>query len=329
VVLGRPHHRTPASVCQIQPCLTIRILQRSLGGSETRPYLDFAPTLTDRGQIKPVIEADPGVRAQEARLREAFAGWWQAHEPLLAGLAGSNSLTAVRARLLVSFAEALRPIGLLDRFQVDGVIASWWNASQYDLRTLASQGFEGLVDSWAATVRAALEDEEARANGFDPLAHKLVARLLPDYVAEVAAAADRVAGLQGRLKAAEPPEAEEGAEAEVEPDEPPGEAELKALKAELREARKTLKALQAQLLQRLDWARLALTPEACQRLVLDIARAELAAELERYVAGHRAQVVAAVENWWDKYRVPLREIEAERERSAEKINLFAQELGYA
>jgi type I restriction enzyme M protein len=311
-----------------------RPYEDALGGSETRPYLDFAPTLTGREQIKPIIEADPGVRAQEARLREAFAGWWQVHEPLLAGLAGSNSLTAVRARLLVSFAKALLEATtegspLLDRFQVDGVIASWWNASQYDLRTLASQGFEGLVDSWAATVRAALEDEEARQNGFDPLAHKLVARLLPDYVAEVAAAADRAAGLQGRLKAAEPPEAEEGADAEVEPDELLGEAELKALKAELREARKTLKGLQAQLLQRLDWARLALTPEACRRLVLEIARAGLAAELERYVAGHRAQVVVAVENWWDKYRVPLREIEAEREVTAERLARFERELGYA
>jgi type I restriction enzyme M protein len=178
-------------------------------------------------------------------------------------------------------------------------------------------------------MRAALEDEEARQNGFDPLAHKLVARLLPDYVAEVAAAADRVAGLQGRLKAAEPPEAEEGADAEVEPDELLGEAELKALKAELREARKTLKGLHAQLLQRLDWARLALTPEACRRLVLEIARAGLAAELERYVAGHRAQVVVAVENWWDKYRVPLREIEAEREVTAERLARFERELGYA
>jgi type I restriction enzyme M protein len=311
------------------PCRACPEPAEGRGGQGGEVYYDFAPTLTDRGQIKLIIEADPGVRAQEARLREAFADWWQAHEPLLAGLAGSNSLTAVRARLLVSFAEALRPIGLLDRFQVDGVIASWWNASQYDLRTLASQGFEGLVDSWAATVRAALEDEEARQNGFDPLAHKLVARLLPDYVAEVAAAADRVAGLQGRLKAAEPPEAEEGANAEVEPDEPPGEAEIKALKAELREARKTLKGLHAQLLQRLNWARLALTPEACQRLVLDIARAELAAELERYVAGHRAQVVAAVENWWDKYRVPLREIEAERDAATERLVGVMKELKYA
>ncbi|MBM4458233.1 MAG: SAM-dependent DNA methyltransferase, partial [Chloroflexi bacterium] len=38
------------------------------GGQGGEVYYDFLPTLTDRGQIKPVIEANPGVRAQEARL---------------------------------------------------------------------------------------------------------------------------------------------------------------------------------------------------------------------------------------------------------------------
>jgi hypothetical protein len=30
-------------------------------------YLDFAATITDRAQIKPLIEADPGVKAQESK----------------------------------------------------------------------------------------------------------------------------------------------------------------------------------------------------------------------------------------------------------------------
>lgn len=34
-------------------------------------YLDFAPTLSDRAQIKILLDADPGMRA-------AFDRWWQA-----------------------------------------------------------------------------------------------------------------------------------------------------------------------------------------------------------------------------------------------------------
>ena len=91
---------------------------------------------------------------------------------------------AVRAELLDSFAGALVPVGVLDRFKVDGVIARWWNETQYDLKTLVTLGFEGLVQGWAATVRAGLDETEDKTSGdrFDPLSHKLVPRLLPDYL---------------------------------------------------------------------------------------------------------------------------------------------------
>jgi type I restriction enzyme M protein len=35
-----------------------------------------------------------------------------------------------------------------------------------------------------------------------------------------------------------------------------------------------------------------------------------------------------VENWWDKYRVTLRDIEGEREKAVEIQGGFMQELGY-
>ena len=31
--------------------------------------------------------------------------------------------------------------------------------------------------------------------------------------------------------------------------------------------------------------------------------------VERYIAAQRKQIVAAFENWWDKYRITLAEIE--------------------
>ena len=41
-----------------------------------------------------------------------------------------------RADLLDSFVTALKPLGVLDRYQLVGVIASWWGDIQYDLMTL-------------------------------------------------------------------------------------------------------------------------------------------------------------------------------------------------
>jgi type I restriction enzyme M protein len=40
-------------------------------------------------------------------------------------------------------------------------------------------------------------------------------------------------------------------------------------------------------------------------------------------------VVEAVENWWGKYRVTLRDIEGERDAAKGRLDGFLAELGYA
>ena len=55
---------------------------------------------------------------------------------------------------------------------------------------------------------------------------------------------------------------------------------------------------------------------------------KLAGHLESYVTAHRQEVVAAVENWWDKYWVTLRDIEGEREKAVMALSEFTRELGY-
>ncbi len=81
-------------------------------------------------------------------------------------------------------------------------------------------------------------------------------------------------------------------------------------------------------MKRLEASRAALTDEGCQELVLAIFKDGLSVKLERYVTAHRQQVVAAVENWWDKYRVTLQDIEAERDAAAQQLSQFLQGLGY-
>lgn len=50
--------------------------------------------------------------------------------------------------------------------------------------------------------------------------------------------------------------------------------------------------------------------------------------VERYIAAQRKQIVAAFENWWDKYRVTLNEIEHKRDAAAEALQGFLKGLGY-
>jgi type I restriction enzyme M protein len=295
-------------------------LSLDLGAS---PYVDFRPEITERRRIKERIEAEPGVLAQQARLHDAFDAWWAEHEPRLAALPGSNNLFEVRADLLDSFVAALLPVGMLDRFQVAGAVASWWDAIQYDLKTLAAQGFYGLVDSWIASLRAVLEDGATRGSE-DPLEHPLVQRVLPGYLDRLETVEAAVADLKSQIAEAE----REPEEDEEEAEETLSQEQIRKLKRDLTGQRKRLKALQGELLDRLEAARLKLVLEEAEALVMEIERKRLERELERYAAAQRQKAVTAVENLWDKYSISLREIEAQRDDALEQMSAFSRVLGY-
>jgi type I restriction enzyme M protein len=237
---------------------------------------------------------------------------------------------SVRADLIESFGAALRPVGLLDRFKVDGVVASWWNEVQYDLRTLAALGFDGLMDGWVSTIRDALESEDGKVAGFDPLGHKIVSRLVPDYLADIAEAEAKKSELEARLEATRPKDEDENDGSAEERDEADAlsDTELKALKRELASAKKALRELKAAFVQRLEQARSELDASARRGMVLEILRDDLAAHLEKYISNHRRHVVTAVENWWDKYAVPLHVMNRERDSAARRVQALLVDLGY-
>ena len=291
-------------------------------------YYDFDPALSERSQIKSRVESAPGVQAQEQRLRAAFDAWWSGAAQRLAGVPDARNLMAVRNELLDSFVAALRPVGLLDRYQVAGVIASWWNEVQYEFKTLAARGFAGLVDSWVASIRTMLEDEEARKNGgrFDPLEHRLTRGLLPAYLQGLQQAQDRVLELQARLDAAQS-ESEDGDE-ETDAEEALSSEQVKGLKQELAHAKRGLKSLKTELAARLLAARVALEAKQIQALVLGIERQALAEQLERYMTDHRQRVVAAVETWWTKYGTTILSIQAQRDQAAGQLAHLMRDLGY-
>jgi type I restriction enzyme M protein len=71
-----------------------------------------------------------------------------------------------------------------------------------------------------------------------------------------------------------------------------------------------------------------LNPQQCEDIVLNIAYNDLANELERYLLAHRHQVISAVENWWDKYRVTLQDIRFARDKAEHKLADLLKGLGY-
>jgi len=290
-------------------------------------YYDFSDAVMSKAALQSLATADPGVTAREAQLASALDAWWDANAKFIIELPETRALMATRATLLDSFVTALTPVGLLDRFQVAGVIASWWGEIQFDFRALAAGGFGAVVDGWVTTITTALDDKKRKGN---PLDHRLVRSLLPEYLGEIEEAASRRAELEATIKGLS--DGSDGEEDEIEED-AEDEATLSpvalaAIKKELTAAKKKAKALELTFVAKLHEARGELTSDAAERLVLRIAREELTDHLGAYVTSHRRLVASALENWWDKYAATLRVLEAKRESSQARLNTLLVDLGY-
>ncbi len=294
-------------------------------------YVDFHPDLTERSQIKAAISADPGIQAKEKSIRDAFSGWWNDNRAHIEALPTSKALADLRHELLQSFRNLLIDLDdgqtPFDEPTAKGVIASWWDDAETDLKTMTENSFTGLVDSWINTLRDALKpdaDEKKKAKPFDPAEHRLVRRLLPEYLTRLNEQTARQDEIEAQLAAHKAAEDDEDGD----PDALLDAETLKALKKELKDVKARIKQLKDELIERAEQARAALMPDDCRVLVMNMTHDDLLAQLDRYVAAYRTKVVAAVENWWDKYRVSLREIEVQREQYTSTLNQQLKIISY-
>ncbi|MBF0628947.1 MAG: N-6 DNA methylase [Magnetococcales bacterium] len=297
-------------------------------------YLDFRPDLHTRQALKPAIEANAGLLAKETAIFKAFESWWTTHNARITALSGqmnnTTTLVALRNDLLASFSQSLDSIGLLDPFQVRGIVAGFWYQTKYDFLTLMARGAKGVADAWRISIVTALEDKASKES---PLEHKLVKLLMSRFVAEIQELEAQKAELESRIKAAAPAKDdgsdEEDAATDAQDEENPvSEAQIKAWKKELTDTRRRLKAKLESFTNHINQAVGGLTDQAAADLLLVILHHDMRAILERYIAAQRKQVVAAFENWWDKYRVTLGEIEGKRDAAAKALQGFLRGLGY-
>lgn len=295
-------------------------------------YKLLAPAITSRQAIKRLIEGNPGVQAKEAALWSAFASWWQEHSPRITALAGTtsdtSSLVSLRTELLDSFRAVFGAVGMLDPFQVRGIIAGFWYQTKYEFLTLRARDSKGVVDAWRTSIRTDLEDADSKGR---PLEHKLVKFLLSDFLEKLSKLEAEKADLDAKIKAATPAKAEEGedaSETEDEVDTPVDTAELTAWKDRLKRVKKQLKTHKEALAGKLDSAVEGLTEQQAAELFLTILHNDMRAIVERALTNQRKQVVAVFENWWDKYKVTLTEIEAKRDAAAKELQGYLQGLGY-
>jgi type I restriction enzyme M protein len=287
---------------------------------------------------------------RERKLVEAYGKWWSAHVKHFVALGRepepgsdkSGELMKTREELLTTFTRDLLPVGVLNRFQLSGVIAAWWFEVQYDLKSLAGQGFSGVIERWVANIESAFEEPEdadsktlarLRADQRRARSHRLVPALIPDYVEQLDTAEALVADLDGKIKAGTPRKAAAGDDEVDEPEQSPEEilsvADLRKLKADLKTAKAEVKELRAAFVDELKKAAAGLSVEEARETVLAFLDKDLRARMDRFVSVGRQDLVSAYRNWGNKYSETLADLENQRVAAAERLAGFLEVLGYA
>ncbi len=300
-------------------------------------YVDFAPPFAKRQDLRPAVEGNASLVAKEAALRTAFETWWATHGVRVVKLEGATSSVAMRNDWLASFSAALDPVALLDTYAVRGIVAGFWDGNKYDFQTVMARGPQGLIRGWRDTIVSELVDEDAKKQNkkYNPLDHKLVKFLLSDFVEAIEELEAKKAELDGLIKAAGPKngDGEDGDAADVaegadDEDDAVDDAQIQAWKKDLAAVKRQLKAGKDSIAARLSAAVDGLSTKQAAELLLTILHNDMRAIVERYMAGQRKAVVASFENWWDKYRVTLTEIEGKREGAAKALSGFLKGLRY-
>jgi type I restriction enzyme M protein len=278
-------------------------------------YVDFVDL---SGSVADLI-AERG-RDKEDAMATAFDDWWSHAAKQLLDVAGTGSLVGMRADLLDRFASSLEPVGLLDRHQLRGLAARWWDDVSFDVETLATRGADGVVDGWLTTAGAAQED------GASLVDQPIVSALVPRLLSEREELAAEVAEIDATIKAAEASGEEDDNAGDETDDELLTPAELKAFKSQRTKGKKALKALDANLLEAASRARGQADAES---LVCDLLRARLQEGLARRTAAHRQALAERCQIWHRKYAITLRELEADRDAATHALDSFLSDLRHA
>jgi len=305
---------------------------------QTRGYRDFPPggweTVAD--QI-PMLTAD-----RKSELFKAFDEWWDRHVKHIVELpaTGPGRVMDTRRDLLESFVAALVPLGVLGRYQLAGVIASWWGDVQYDIRTLAYHKFSGVVQGWLTTIEAAFDtDGEENVRNQQRLAadkrrareHSAVPLLIPEYLNALERAEARRADLDAHVKAAtaKPAEDEDSEDDDVSAETSASAVELKKLKSDLAAAKSEVKRLEADFLNQLRDRVGQLDAAAEELLVRQILKADLIKRLDAEFAVGPRMLTDRYRTWAAKYAVPLVDLEVRRSVAEARFSVFLKDLGYA
>ena len=315
-------------------------------------YADFTLALQDKRAIAAHVNQHPGVQQRQTEFMEQLQTWWQLHLPLIEGLAPDaanqqakpNNVYAMRATLLDSIERTFTGQHLLNRYQIRGAFANYYNLLKADFKSIAASGWgpelipdEDILQSQFPAVLAELESQHSRLAELQALFAVASEEDFEDSEDTGVLPADEVKALKAVMKEAK------GNQKLAKRDSSFGDADSHRKEAErietqlarhkkLEDEAKTLKTLikstEKNRDELVEQARLNISRDEARQVIIERLGTVLFDSYRQYLRADQRACIAAIENLWGKYAVTAKQIEAERELAAAELEAFLVELGY-
>jgi len=302
---------------------------------KSEDYLEFKKDITDRNQIRELIDNCTEVKITIGKHKEKLLEWWQVVRTQIEQFYGKNNLWKFRNEALEKLKDSLLPIGTFDEFKIAGIFANWWEELVYDFKSIVSADWnKNLVErerikekyfkkdieeiedleSRLAEIEADLselleevEDWDEEQQG-DKTASK-VKEFLKDLVKDLKSKDSEAARREARKW-------EDLLENIVQK-----EKEIKNVKSEIGRKQKELE-------NKIDEKIESITKEEAKELLIEKFFELISNQLEKYLNAEKKELIKIFEKLWDKYHVSLEHLLKEREQEVSRLSKFLEELGY-
>jgi len=167
------------------PGLQERLFVQDGGGHlPTDGYCAFTDTITQKEDLKKTIDQSPEVKATFERYARGLQQWWDVVVKDFEQLPETKNVFELNRKVAESFTEALSvlPFGkdkdgaVLDMYQSRGALAAYWNELKTDLKSVAASGWNAelipddeILESQFAEVLQELRANQARKEELEAL----------------------------------------------------------------------------------------------------------------------------------------------------------------
>jgi len=295
---------------------------------------DFKHDLIDKSQIKEIIDSDESVNDVFYLHHQKLDQWWEEVKEKIESFPNNKSLWAFRIRALNSLKDKFIPLNVLDEFKLTGIFVNWWEDLSYDFKTIITSGWSSLIiddqkikEAFFKEDLETLEEIEAKKSEIEGELNELLEEIEDwDEEDQGEKSVSKVKTyLKALIKDLKTNNQDSIKEAEK------WEALLKDIEKKEKEQKdinKQIKQINDNLVKAVEEKRNSISEEEAKELILDKIYQTAKQHLEKYLNAEKRELIKIFENLWDKYKVSLKELEADRDLEVKKLEKFLEKLGY-